>query len=99
MSSSLAPILIHSEDVPLAARAALRNALYAPAERRGAELARAARLLYRETDLDCAEVHELVGLSAAGTCAGRRSRRRRGDARDDPRGVPTMMRQGEVDDD
>ncbi len=54
---SLAPILIHSEAVPEKEREALRHADYE----------RAAEVLYRETDLDCRDVRELVGLGA-GDC-------------------------------
>jgi len=64
---SLAPILIHSDDVPEAAREALRVARSAPPELRTAELERAAHVLYTHTDLDCQDVRELVGLDA-GSC-------------------------------
>ncbi len=64
---SLAPILIHSEDVPEVAREALRAASNAPPERRAEELERAAGVLYRHTDLECRDVRELVGLES-GNC-------------------------------
>ena len=63
MSFSLAPLLVHHEGVPAAAREALRFATLAPPESREEALAQAARVLYDETDLDCSDVRELVGLS------------------------------------
>jgi hypothetical protein len=59
---SFAPLLVHSEAVPPSARAALRAALESPD--REAELEAAARVLYLETDLECRDVRELVGLEA-----------------------------------
>jgi hypothetical protein len=59
---SMLPLLIHSADVPAPARAALQAAATLPAEQRGAALETAARLLWSETDLDCADVRDLVGL-------------------------------------
>jgi hypothetical protein len=64
---SLAPLLIHNESVPEAAREALRAASIAPPEKRAVELERAAFVLYEETDLECRDVRELVGLGA-GSC-------------------------------
>ena len=64
MSLSLLPILLHSDDVPVSARDALREASLAPADLRRAHLEAAARALLREADLDCADACELVGLSA-----------------------------------
>lgn len=64
MPFSLVPLLIHNDAVPALARAALRSASNASPERRAAELEEAARVLYRETDLDCEDVRELVGVGA-----------------------------------
>ncbi len=63
MAFSFAPLLVHSEAVPLSAREALRAAASAarPEEREG-RLEEAARVLFRETDLECSDVRELVGL-------------------------------------
>jgi hypothetical protein len=62
MSFSIAPLLIHSDDVPAETRAALRAALSAPADARSPLLETAARALHRAVPLDCADVRELVGL-------------------------------------
>jgi hypothetical protein len=62
MSFTMAPLLMHSDEVPPAARAALRAAYDVPAERRIELLESAARILYEETDLDCRDIHELVGI-------------------------------------
>jgi hypothetical protein len=62
MSLSLLPLLIHEEDVPASARAALREATAAPLEQRPALLEVAARSLYRDAHLDCDDARELVGL-------------------------------------
>jgi hypothetical protein len=59
---SMAPILMHSEQVPASARDALREASSAPSASREALLTTAAKILYAETDLPCADVLELVGL-------------------------------------
>ena len=67
MSFSVAPLLLHAEAVPAAARRALRAAQEGPNHDRGAHLERAARILHRELTLDCADARELVGL-APGTC-------------------------------
>jgi hypothetical protein len=69
MSLSMAPLLMHSEHVPAEARAAIRAAYEAPPESRSAGLESAARILYRETDLECSDVLELVGLPGAEDCA------------------------------
>jgi hypothetical protein len=68
MSFTLAPLLIHSEHVPEEAREALRAVDGSPAEQRAELLESAARILYDQTELDCREVRELVGLPA-GDCA------------------------------
>lgn len=62
MSFSLLPLLMFEEDVPSSARAALRQAHEASAEQRPALLETAARALYRDAQLDCADARELVGL-------------------------------------
>jgi hypothetical protein len=68
MTFSIAPLLIHSDGVPVGARDALRAAYEAPVEHRGAMLESAARILYDETDLECSDIRELVGLSGDGNC-------------------------------
>lgn len=67
MAFSLAPLLVHDETVPLLARRALRAAASAPPASRDELLEEAARVLYDETDLECRDVRELVGLPS-GTC-------------------------------
>ena len=62
MAFSMASLLMHDERLPLEARNALQAASRASNERQRAELELAARVLYRETDLDCGDVRELVGL-------------------------------------
>jgi hypothetical protein len=69
MTFSLAPLLIHSQNVPALARHALRAAHDAPAEQRTIHLESAARILHRELALDCEDARELVGLRSAGGCA------------------------------
>jgi hypothetical protein len=59
---SMAPILMHSEQVPASARDALREASSAPPASRDALLTTAAKILYAETGLPCEDVLELVGL-------------------------------------
>jgi hypothetical protein len=58
----LALLLIHGTLVPEPAREALKAAYEAPAGERRALLESAARVLHRETNLDCTDVRELVGL-------------------------------------
>ncbi len=67
MSLSMSSLLIHNQHVPASVRAALKAAHAAPANERTQELQSAARLLFEETSLDCADVRELVDL-AAGDC-------------------------------
>ena len=67
MPFSLAPLLVHHEAVPQLARDALRAAAMAPPESRDEMLQEAARILHRETDLECRDARELVGL-APGFC-------------------------------
>lgn len=62
MGLNLSELLIHSEAVPRRAREALRAASFAPPERRKAELESVARILLRETDLDCCDTRDLLGL-------------------------------------
>lgn len=65
----MASLLAHSEQVPTAAREALRSARVVPPERRLALLTTAARILHVERGLDCLDALELVDLPA-GNCAG-----------------------------
>jgi hypothetical protein len=68
MSFSVAPLLLHSAQIPATARHALRAAYDAPIDERTPHLESAARILHRELDLDCVEARELVGLSIEGSC-------------------------------
>jgi len=68
MSLSMVPLLIQSNDVPAAARRALRDARDAPPEGRSLHLEAAARSLYNDLGLDCDDARALVGLSEAGSC-------------------------------
>jgi hypothetical protein len=68
MAFSLAPLLIHDPAVPVRAREALRAGTSGPIEHRYKELELAARVIYRETELDCSEARDLVGLSDSGCC-------------------------------
>jgi hypothetical protein len=67
MPFSIAPLLVHSEAVPREARKALEQASTGPQSQRTAALELAARLIHRETDLDCEDARELVGLEP-GSC-------------------------------
>ncbi len=67
MSFSLAPLLVHSDAVPVLARQALRAASSAAPDLRDVLLEEAARVLYDETELECRDVRELVGLDST-TC-------------------------------
>jgi len=61
---TMAPLLIHSVHVPDGAKASLRAALETESEAEaGPHLAAAARIIYAETDLECTDVRELVGLA------------------------------------
>lgn len=62
MTPSFATLLLHTADVPRAARLALEAAHAAPEQGRALALRSAARSLYRETELDCAEALDIVGL-------------------------------------
>ena len=66
MEFSLAALLIHSDSVPTEARDAIRVAHDKPLEDRAEALESAARLLYRDTDLDCDETRDLLGLTRGG---------------------------------
>ena len=59
---SLLPILLHSDDVPASARDALLAASVAPVDEQRTHLEAAARALFRDAQLDCADARELVGL-------------------------------------
>lgn len=65
---NIAELLIHSEDVPLAARVALSSAVSAPSDQRRSSLLAAARILHRDTGLPCEDALELVGLSDDVNC-------------------------------
>jgi hypothetical protein len=62
MALQMTPLLIHSDSVPRAARAALEAAWAAPPERREEALYEAARELRAATDLECDEVRDLMDL-------------------------------------
>jgi hypothetical protein len=68
MPLSMAPLLMHSEQVPTEAREAIRAAYEAPAQQRSASLEAAARVLHDTTGLECSDVRELVGLPDDGDC-------------------------------
>jgi hypothetical protein len=68
MRFSLAPLLIHGDDVPAAARRTLLAAHAAAIDERTPYLESAARILHRELDLDCSDARELVGLTEPGPC-------------------------------
>lgn len=61
----MAELLVHSPDVPLAARVALSSALALPADadQRRTSLVEAARILHLDSGLDCEDACELVGLA------------------------------------
>lgn len=63
MALSVAPLLLHSDTISEGARLALRDAFARPEDERAALLANVAKILYREVDLDCDDVLELVGLT------------------------------------
>jgi hypothetical protein len=69
MSFSLAPLLLHSPDVPELARTQLAAALADP-ERRDEHLLAAAQTMHHELAVDCADALELVGLSPQDGCCG-----------------------------
>jgi hypothetical protein len=69
MGFTFAPLLIFNEAVPERARDALKAAVRAPHHQRKAMLESAARVLYLETDLDCLDAREIVGLDDSRECA------------------------------
>lgn len=69
MALNVASLLTYSDAVPAAAREALRAANAGPPESRAIELESAARVLFAQTDLDCCEVRELVGLPPGDGCS------------------------------
>ena len=62
MSFTMAALLTHSDEVPVAARDALRAAHEGPPERRLPLLASAAHILHSEAGVECADALELVDL-------------------------------------
>jgi len=68
MSLSMAPLLMHSEQVPAEARAAIRAAYDAPPQDRKEWLEAAALVLHQATGLACSDVRELVGLAGDTHC-------------------------------
>jgi len=68
MAINVASLLVHSDAVSGPARQALIEASRAAPEEREAKLQSAAKLLYAETDLECSEVRDLVGLPASASC-------------------------------
>ncbi|MDB4961892.1 MAG: hypothetical protein JWP01_1891 [Myxococcales bacterium] len=60
-------LLIHSVDLSADVRDALRAASDSQPDMRAELLQQAARMLYRETELECGDVRELVGLPT-GSC-------------------------------
>lgn len=67
MSFSMANIVAHSEQVPSAARAALKAAAGLPPARRTQLLESAARILHQEAGIGCGDARELVDLQP-GNC-------------------------------
>lgn len=61
-------LLLHSDDVPAAARTALSNALATDATARADSLIAAARILHRDIGLDCEDALVLVGLDDSCGC-------------------------------
>jgi hypothetical protein len=68
MAFMMSTLLAHSEHVPPAARTALLAADSAAPSDRGPLLASAARILYVQGNLDCADALELVDLPADCGC-------------------------------
>jgi hypothetical protein len=66
MSFTMGSLLVHSEDIPAAARAALRAA---HGSARRDRLEEAARILHRELGVDCSDARELVDLQTT-DCVG-----------------------------
>ena len=63
------PLLMNSDSLSAGARAALRAVVKAPPSLRAEARQEAARILYQETGLECAEVKDLVGLDRDEACS------------------------------
>lgn len=68
MSFSMTPLLMHSPDLSISVREALAAAYNADPEDRAEHLQLAAQLLRHETQLECSDVKELIGMPD-GSCA------------------------------
>lgn len=68
MSFSMAPLLMHSPDLPAAVRDRLRAAQVAEPAGRTTHLLAAARMMHEQLAVACRDACELVGLDAT-TCA------------------------------
>lgn len=68
MSFTMAHLLVHDDQVPERARDALKAAYDTGDAPSRVLLESAARVLHAETDLECRDVRELVGLPPEGTC-------------------------------
>jgi hypothetical protein len=66
---SMLPLLVHSNSVSASARSALLAAQASSPQERLAALKSAARVLHRETGLECRDVLEIVGLDDVGACS------------------------------
>ena len=64
MTFTMAAVLAHDEQVPPAARELLRAALGGPAQGKRGLLESAARVLFHEAGVGCADARELVDLEA-----------------------------------
>jgi len=62
MSLSLAPILLHSDDVSPQAKRALEAGMRGPESQRRVALESAAKLIVLETGVSCSDARELVDL-------------------------------------
>jgi hypothetical protein len=67
MALSMASLLVHEAGVPAPARVVLKAAIDAPPGERADMLRSAAQILFHETDLECADVRELLDLES-GPC-------------------------------
>jgi hypothetical protein len=65
---NMAGLLLHTDDVPPAARVALATAMSASADQRVASLLEAARILHLDSGLECEDACELVGLGTECDC-------------------------------
>jgi hypothetical protein len=68
MSLSMTSLLIHSVDLSSDVREALRAANDSEPDVRDLLLQQAAKMIYRETELECSDVRELIGLPT-GCCS------------------------------